>query len=153
VIACGNASAGDDAAGLVAARRAAPRLARLAGVEVVEAGSPLNAVHLFEEADAAIVVDAVRTADGGRETGELIRLEVGPDGLPGSVALSLSSHGFGVVEALGLAAALGELPSVLVLGVEVAGTTEGAPLSPPVRRATRALADLIVTEAERLSTP
>jgi hypothetical protein len=40
-----------------------------------------------------------------------------------------------------------------VLGIEAGDTTEGAPPSPPVRASLDALADLIVTEAERLSAP
>ena len=134
-------------------RLAAPRVAALPGVDIVEAGAPINAAHLFADVDAAIVVDAVRTPDGRREPGELVRIEVSADGRLVDVGSSLSSHGFGLGQAIGLAAALGDLPSVVVLGIEAGDTTEGAPPSPPVRASLDALADLIVTEAERLSAP
>jgi hypothetical protein len=42
---------------------------------------------------------------------------------------------------------------VVVLGIEAGGTTEGTGMSPPVGAALDALADLIATEAERLSSP
>jgi hydrogenase maturation protease len=134
-------------------RLAAPRLAALPGLDVVEAGAPINAAHLFADVDAAIVVDAVRTSDGRRAPGELVRLELGDERLPTNVGSSLSSHGFGVGEAIALAAALGDLPPVVVLGIEAGGTTEGTGMSPPVGAALDALADLIATEAERLSSP
>ena len=132
-------------------RLAAPRVAALPGVDIVEAGAPINAAHLFADVDAAIVVDAVRTSDGRRAPGELVRVEVSADGRLGDVGSSLSSHGFGLGQAIGLAAALGDLPGVVVLGIEAGDTTEGAPPSPPVRASLDALADLNVTEAERLS--
>lgn len=153
VIACGNDAAGDDAAGLLAVRAAAPRLAALPAVVVVEARTALNAVHLFADVGAAIVVDAVRTAGAGTSAGKLVRLEVHDGRLPGGVGSSLSTHGFGLGEALGVAAALGDLPTVVVLGIEAADVVHGASPSPPVLDAIDALADLIVTEAERLCTP
>ena len=137
----------------MAVRRAAPGLAQIPNVELIEAGAALNAIHLFAEVDAVILVDAVRTSGPTPRPGRLVRAEVGPAGLPGSMRSSLSSHGVGVGEAIALAAAVGDVPTVLVLGVEVGATTGGEGMSPPVEAALEALVARIVTEAERLSSP
>ena len=64
-------------------------------------------------ADLAVIVDAVRT---GAAPGTLHRFP-DPTALPAGAPVS--SHGFGLGEALGLGAALGELPPrVVVLGAE-----------------------------------
>jgi hydrogenase maturation protease len=155
VIGCGNPDAGDDAAGLLAlaaAREELEALEALPGVEVVARASPLEVVHLLEGADAVLVVDAIRTPGGGRSVGELVRAETGPQGLPGEIRSSLSSHGIGVAEAVGLAAAVGPAPRVLVLGVEAGQAVAGGPLSPAVEAAIPELARRIVAEAAALTT-
>lgn len=144
VIGCGNLEAGDDAAGLLAVREAAGRLP--AEVEVVEAG-PLQVLDLLDDADAVIVVDAVRTSDARRAPGAIVRAEAGPDGLPSTLRSSLSSHGIGLAEAVGLAASLGPLPRITLIGIEVGEVAAGAPPSPPVREALPALVDAVVAAA------
>lgn len=151
VIGCGTPDAGDDAAGLLAVRVARDALAAIRGVDVVESASPLDVVHLLEGVDAVIVVDAVRAPLGGREPGELVRAEAGPDGLPAEVRSSLSSHGLGLAEAVGLAAALGPTPRVVLLGVEIEDVTSGGGLSPAVAGALPALSAAIVSEARSLA--
>ena len=152
VIGCGNPDAGDDAAGLVALNEARAALEAIPGVEVVEAAAPLALVHLLEGVDAAVVVDAVRrTPRGGHAPGALVRAEAGPEGLPAEVRSSLSSHGLGLAEAIGLAAALGESPRIVFLGVEGADATAGHGLSQAVRAAIPRLAGQIVSEAEALA--
>lgn len=151
VIGCGTPDAGDDAAGLLAVRAARDELDPLPGVEVVESASPLDVVHLLEGADAAVVVDAVRAPLGGREPGELVRAEAGRDGLPAEVRSSLSSHGLGLAEAVGLAAVVGSSPRVVFLGVEVAEVAAGGGLSPAVARALPELSALVVREARALA--
>jgi hydrogenase maturation protease len=153
VIACGNLAAGDDAAGLLAVREARPRLERIPGVEVAESGPALNVVHLLEGLSAAVVVDAVRTAGGGRQPGEIVRAEAGPNGLPAEVRASLSSHGLGLAEAIGLAAVLGRAPRLVFLGVEAWDTVAGHPLSPAVAAALPELVELVVREAIGLAGP
>jgi hydrogenase maturation protease len=151
VIGCGNPDAGDDAAGLVAVGEARAALEAIPGVEVVEAAMPLAVVHLLEGVDGAVVVDAVRAPRGGRAPGALVRAEAGPEGLPAALRSSLSSHGLGIVEAVGLAAALGETPRVVFLGIEAAEVTAGRGLSPAVQAAIPVLAGQIVAEAEALA--
>ncbi len=150
VIACGSEDLGDDAAGLLAVRDARSMLEVLPGVEVIEAGLGLRILDLLDGVDAALVVDAVRSPGGERHPGELVRIEAGPDGLTADIGSSLSSHGFGVGEAVGLAAALGRIPRVVFLGVEAAGAEAGQPLSAAVSAAFPDLVRGIVAEAKSL---
>lgn len=151
VIGCGNPHAGDDAAGVLAVAEARAALEAVPGVEVIPRASPLQVVHLLRGVAAVVVVDAIRTPDGGRAPGALIRAEAGPAGLPSGISSCLSSHGLGIAEAVGLAAALWPAPRVVVLGVEAESATAGAPLSTAVRAALPELVSRIVTEASGLA--
>jgi hydrogenase maturation protease len=149
VIACGNPDAGDDAIGFVIGEELARR-----GVDVVFARAPFDVLDRFDDVDVAIVIDAISTPGGGRAPGTLIRVEAGPDGrLPGGLRSSLSSHGLGVGEAIGLAGALGRAPRVIVYGVEVETVTAGAPLSAAANAAVPQLVSAIFAEVGRLTTP
>lgn len=145
VIGCGNPDAGDDAVGLMALRAARTRLPP--SVDVVEAGPALQVLHLLDDVDDVIVIDAVRAPGGDRAPGTLVRAVAGSDGSPADLRSSLSSHGLGLAEAVGLAAVLGAVPRVVFLGVEVADVTAGAALSPPVQAALASLVDAVVAEA------
>lgn len=151
VIGCGNLDAGDDALGILAVREARARLTVLPSVEVVEVSTGLNVLDLLAGVEAAVVVDAVRAPRGDRRPGTLVRIEAGPDGLPAELRSSLSSHGLGVAEAIGLASVLGPAPRVVVLGIEVAGVEAGSGLSPAVRSALPQLVRQIVSDAEVLA--
>jgi len=151
VIACGNPHAADDAAGVVAVAAARSALESIPGVEVVPQASPLEVFHLLEGAEAVVVVDAIRTPAAGRAPGTIVRAEAAPRGLPAEIRSSLSSHGLGIAEAVGLAAAIGPAPRVVVLGVEAAEATAGGALSSPVERAVPELTRRIVAEARGLA--
>ena len=153
VIGCGNLDAGDDSVGLLAVRGARHALEGLAGVEIVETGAGLHVADLLRDVDAAVVVDAVRAPRGGRPPGTIVRVEAGPDGLPAGVGSSVSSHGFGIAEAVGMAAALEGAARVTFLGVEVADVTAGNPLSTAVAAALPELVALVVEEVKNPSTP
>ncbi|HKZ75062.1 MAG TPA: hydrogenase maturation protease [Actinomycetota bacterium] len=150
VIGFGNPDAGDDSVGLLAVREARPMLEGPDGVEIVEAGAGLHILDLLHDVDAVVVVDAVRAPHGARPPGTIVRVEAGRDGLPAEVGSSLSSHGFGVGEAVGLAAALEGAPRVTLLGVEVADLTAGNPLSAAVAAALPELVALVVEEVGNL---
>jgi hydrogenase maturation protease len=121
---------GDDAAGLEAARRLAGE-ALPPGVEVASCACPgPGLVEALAGADAAVVLDAVLSgaAPGGvrRIAPEQLRRGPGP-----------SSHGFGVAEALALAAALGRAPArVERVGIEAerVGAAPADGLSPAAER-------------------
>ncbi|MGZ4154557.1 MAG: hydrogenase maturation protease [Actinomycetota bacterium] len=145
IVGCGNLDAGDDAAGLVAVDRV--RSLVPPDVDVVTAPTALHVLDLLEGVDTVLLVDAMRTTGGGREPGHVVRAESGPEGLPATLRSSLSSHGLGLAEAVGLAAALGPVPRVVFLGVEVGDVRVGRGLSPAVDAALPALVDAIVREA------
>jgi hydrogenase maturation protease len=145
VIGCGNPDAGDDAAGLEAAegiRERAP-----ADVEVMMAADPLAVLELIEdEVELVVLVDAVRTMGGPRGPGTIVRAELGPDGSLGELRTSLSSHGFGIAETVGLVAAIRTLPRVVFFGVEAGSLAMGADLSPEVQEAIPELVDAVLEE-------
>lgn len=147
VIACGNPDAGDDAFGFAVGRELARR-----GVDVVFARAPFDVLDRLDDVDVAIVIDAVRTPGGGRPLGTLIRAEADDDGrLPAELRSSLSSHGLGVGEAIGLAGALGRAPRVVVHGVEAGDVTIGSPLSAAVQGAVPQVVSAVLAEVERLT--
>ena len=116
-------------------------------VEVVTAPTALHVLDLLDDAATVVLVDAMRTAGTARSPGEVVRAESGADGLPVALRSSLSSHGLGLAEAVGLAAALGPVPRVVFLGVEVGDVVAGNGLSPAVDAALPALVEAIVREA------
>lgn len=135
VIGLGNMARGDDAAGRFVARRlleAAP-----ASVEIVEAtGEATALLAAMEDADAVWLIDACRS---GAPPGALQRFDVAA-GLPAHLGFGLSSHGFGLAEALALARALGALPARCVVhAIEGRCFDPLAPLSPEVAAAVETL--------------
>lgn len=145
IVGCGNPDAGDDAAGLLAVERARPLVA--SDVEVVTAPTAMHVLDLLDDTGTVLLVDAMRTAGAARSPGEVVRAESGPDGLPVTLRSSLSSHGLGLAEAVGLAAALGPVPRVVFLGIEVGNVAAGNGLSPEVEAGLPSLIEAIVREA------
>jgi hydrogenase maturation protease len=119
---------GDDAVGLEVVRRLAAE-ALPAGASVVACDRPgLDLLEALEGADAAVLVDAVRS---GASPGTVC--ELGPEGL--SRGRTTSSHALGVAHALALSATLGRLPRRLrVVAIEL-DAADGDGLSPAVRAA------------------
>jgi len=128
VIGIGNPDRGDDAAG----REVARRLRSLApsGLSIIELEGEATAIlAAFEGVDAAFIVDA---CDSGGLPGKVLRMDAADSNLPG-VSFGLSSHGFGLHEALALARTLGMLPRrCVVYGIEAASFDIGAPVSATV---------------------
>jgi hydrogenase maturation protease len=144
VIGVGNPEAGDDAAGRIVARGLRALVPH--DVEVVEVDAAISVLDHLEGADTVIVIDAVCDPSRRRPPGASVRMEAGPDGLAVDLRSSLSSHGIGVAEALGLAAALGPVPRVVVHGIEMAQATVGAGLSPQVAKAISTVRDAVLVE-------
>jgi hydrogenase maturation protease len=131
LIGVGNAYRGDDAVGLVVAHRL--QAEPLAGVTIVPtAGEGTGLLALWQDTDAVVLVDAVCT---GTRPGTLYRFAVDDRPLP-ALFTRVSTHAFGVAEAIELARALRRLPSVLVVyGVEGAIFEAGVGLSAAVAAA------------------
>ena len=135
---------GDDAAGLEIARMLAE--APPSNCEVIVADRPGAAlVDLLEGANAAILIDAVRS---GAPPGTIH--EFAFDELDRCPARLVSSHDLGVAAAVQLAQKLGRAPSVgWVIGIEIApaSTAQLCRLSPQTREAMRRAVERVRSSA------
>ncbi len=114
VIGLGNDCRGDDAAGLVLARRL--KAHRPEGVAILEqSGDGAALMESWRGAHAVIILDA---AHSGCRPGTIHRLDARTQPIPSSF-FCLSTHAFGLAEAIQVAASLGELPAQLIVyGIE-----------------------------------
>lgn len=145
IIGLGNELRGDDAAGLVAARRL--RHAIGDRVEVIEAEMVgVDLIDMMKGAQVVILIDAARS---GQNPGIIHRLDVSSH--PMAVRMfPHSSHAIGISEALELARVMGVLPpKVIVYGIEAGNTEAGQILSSPVAQAVDEAVGLVVQECER----
>jgi len=142
VVGVGHPDRGDDAAGLMVARRI--RRHAPAGTVVLEwRGDPETLLSAWDGVERAVVVDAVRT---GAAAGTVHRLE--PAVAPAALASGpRSSHGLGLAGAIALGEALGRLPRELrIVGVEGRAFALGAPAGEAVRAAVDRAASAVVDE-------
>jgi hydrogenase maturation protease len=149
VLGIGNLDRGDDAAG-----RAVVQLLRATppdGVELVEQDGEATALlACLEGASTAFLIDA---CSSGAPVGTVRRLDVGKAPLPQAV-FGLSTHGFGLAEAIELARALGQLPSnCVVYAIEGSVFEMGDPLSPSVAAAVAAVAARLRSEVTNEDEP
>jgi len=132
VIGIGNEFRGDDAVGLVVARRL--RAHAGPGLEAREAsGEATELMRLWEGRSRVVVVDAMRS---GRPPGTIARFDARERWHDTAGGRFASSHALGLPEAVALANALDALPgSLVVLGVEGGAFDAGAPMTPAVQAA------------------
>ena len=133
VVGVGNALRGDDAVGLIVARRLRERTA----IDVLElSGEPAELLEaLGDGVEQVVLVDAVSS---GAPPGTIHRLDASQAAL--AVDGCTTTHGLGLAETIELGRALERLPSrLLVIGIEGRSFELGAPLSPAVARAADAL--------------
>ncbi len=133
IIGCGNADRGDDAAGILVARRL-----RELGLDSIEhAGDGFALLELWHGSDDVVLVDAVLS---GAAPGTVSVWE------PGSEPLKVqdcgcSTHGFGPAEAIEIGRALGRLPRrIRVYGIEAAQFEPGSTAGPEVLEAVERVA-------------
>jgi len=139
IIGCGNFDRGDDAAGLLVARRLHALGVDTLGVEIIEhTGETFSLMNCWTGFERVILVDATA-----------------PTGTPGQVQVwnahadklledtfPCSTHAFGVREAVELARAMNHLPPILLIyGIEGKRFFLGAPPSPEVECAVVSVAD------------
>jgi hydrogenase maturation protease len=131
VIGLGNPDRGDDAVG----RNVARMLRSVLPQDVVVAehdGDGTDLLDRFDGVAAAFFVDACAS---NASAGAVRRFDVGAAPLPRR-AFDVSTHGFGLAEAIELARALGRLPPhCIVYAIEGGSFEAGAPLSPAVAAA------------------
>jgi len=129
VIGIGNDFRGDDAAGLVAARALGSRsLSGCTSFEVCESnGSAFSLMELWRGRDRVVAIDAIDVRS--RPVGDILIL----DGLQGPLpedAFVLSTHAFGLKEAIDLSSVLLGLPKELIIvGIVGKKFAMGDPLS------------------------
>ncbi len=148
VIGIGNELRGDDAAGLIVARRLAARPPP-EGVRVLaHDGEAIELLELWDGAEAAVLVDTVRS---GAPAGAIHRIDASGMAVP-AVLRRASSHTIGVAEAIELARVLERLPAtVLVYGIEGDRFAAGAELSSQVAGALDELAESVALEVAQLA--
>ena len=137
VIGVGNPDRGDDGVGHAVAGLLRPY------VSVIEHDGDISSLlDRLRAADRVWLVDA---AQSGSPAGTIHRIDCTGEALiPCS---PMSSHGFGLADAIGLARALDALPrQCVVYAIEAAGFTPGAAMSPAVARAAHEAAARILSE-------
>ncbi len=131
VIGTGNDHRGDDAVGLLVARRLRARTNLEVAVHEHK-GDGTTLMDAWKGAQKVIIVDA---AHSDAAPGTIYRFEVANDVIP-TALFSHGTHTFGVAEGIELARALHQLPPRLVLyGIEGARFQFGASLSSEVYKA------------------
>lgn len=130
VIGVGNLDRGDDAAGREVARRL--RAAGERHVDIVELdGEATRILAALEGVEDAVLIDACLS---GAPAGAIHRFDAA--GLPAAASFGLSSHGFGLAEAIDLGKTLGALPRrCIVYAIEAESFERGKPVSDAVARA------------------
>jgi len=145
IIGCGNRNRMDDAAGALVAER----LRRMGIAAEIQDGGAFELIASWERQEHVILIDAVVT---GSPCGTIHVWEGTPPRLPRTQ--QISSHGFGLAEALRLGKALHCLPEhITVYGIEGGEFGVGDNISPEVLAAVTRVADLIAAELRSQDLP
>jgi hydrogenase maturation protease len=141
VIGIGNELRGDDAAGLLVARRIGEQRP---DIHVIESSAdPMTLMEAWEGKPRVVLIDAV---ESGGTPGELHRHEAHEAPLP-SDFFHCSTHSIGVAEAVEFARNFKQLPEhLLVFGIEGAHFEAGRPISDVVLQAIEPLTQKILEE-------
>lgn len=133
IIGCGNADRGDDAAGILVARRL-----REVGLDSIEhAGDGFALLELWHGSENVVLVDAVLS---GAAPGTVSVWDPTSEPLKAQDC-SCSTHGFGPAEAIEIGRALGRLPQrIRVYGIEAAQFEPGSTAGPEVLEAVQRVA-------------
>lgn len=144
IIGIGNEYRGDDAVGLIVARRLKDRL--MDSVTVLEQGGDgVALMEAWRSAETVIVIDAVAS---GAAPGAIHRFDANMRPIPKN-AFRCSTHAFGVAEAIELSRALDEFPrSLVVYGIEGKNFAAGVGLSPEVEKAACEAVRQVFAEAQ-----
>ena len=139
VIGCGNRDRSDDGAGVMVAERV-----RKLGVQAeICTGESLALIEAWNGADDVVLVDSVVT---GAAVGKVWLWDGGLVTTQGSIPIS--THGYGVVEAIKLARILDRLPKRLrVFGIEGRLFDFGSKISAEVMCAVEEVVEQITVEA------
>ncbi len=146
VVGIGNPDRGDDAFGALVVQALDGRLP--SDVPAVECRSDmLGLIEDWSGCDGLVCVDAAAPLGS---PGRILRIDLDTQPLPTDLS-GMSSHDFGLAQAIGLARSLELAPRrIIVYAVEAGSFDSGAPPSPAVAAAVSIVADRIVTEIQRL---
>jgi hydrogenase maturation protease len=143
IIGIGNEFRGDDAAGLLVARK----LVKLqpSGVEIIESnGDSAALLELWRGSDLVVVIDAVFS---GESPGKIHRFEPISNPIPQRLFSKSSTHDFGLVEAVELSRTLDILPKQLIVYGIVGKTFDpGAGLGEHVASAIEEIASKVLED-------
>lgn len=142
IIGFGNPIMSDDGAG-VAAIDLFKTVPLPAGVDLAECGtSSLDAIPFLADKRLAILIDTVRA---GQEPGAVYRFSLSD--LRPSPQEAMSLHSIRLVDSAQLwELELGQLPEIVIYGIEPQTVDIGLDLSPPVRAALEKVRDLVLAE-------
>lgn len=144
IIGVGNSDRGDDACGILTARR----LRQSAGSEIRVLECSGEATQLIEAFDGANTVFIIDAAELGAAAGTVKRFDASVQTLPETLS-DCSSHSFGVAQGIELARALNCLPQCCVLyAVQGAGYAAGQTLSAAVQTAILEVEQRIMQELD-----
>lgn len=144
VIGVGNPFRSDDAVGRVIVEKLREHLPE--GISSLEeTGDGAELLDAWSETDYVILIDAVCS---GAPPGTIHRLDAREEKLP-SWFSRVSTHAFGLAEAIELARAMGEMPAELIIyGIEGLDFSAGTELTPEVAEAVPKAAHLILQEIQ-----
>ncbi len=146
IIGLGTETRGDDAAGLLVARR----LQELGVAALEYSGELLGLMDLWEGAERVILIDALRS---GRPPGTIMVLDARQAPFTGD-AMPISTHGLGLYETLSLAEELGRLPPhVVIYGIEAHHLEAAGEVSAEVLAAVEEVAERIAREVAECTNP
>jgi len=144
IIGLGNEYRGDDAVGLVVARRCRERAPDFVTVQEAS-GEGVALMDAWQGMQTVVLVDAV-FSDG--EPGTVYRFEAQTQTIPARF-FHYSTHAFSVAEAIELARALNQLPPTLILyGIEGKDFSAGVHLSPEVEQAAQEVLARVLQETQ-----
>jgi hydrogenase maturation protease len=138
VVGCGNRWAADDGAGLEAIRR----LRASGGFDGELAELPQGGLELMEILAGVGTVVFIDGVSSGAPVGTLHLVPLPSDAVVARALGSISSHGWGLAETLGLMAALGRpVPRVLLVGIEIESAVPNRALSRAVEMAVQTIVE------------
>ena len=116
-------------------------------VELLEGGTAgLELVHLIQEVDYLIIVDAIDAKD---EPGALFRFK------PGDIKVfpekyEVSFHQIGIIEVLAMANVLGQAPQTLIFGIQPKSLEWGMEISPEIEALFPRLTEFVLNEIKSI---
>lgn len=146
VIGVGNEYRGDDAVGLIVARRIRDDSSTRVSVRE-ESGEGAALMEAWQGVESIILIDAVQA---GGAPGTIYRFEAHVEPMP-TRFFHYSTHAFSVAEAIELARKLNQLPArLIVYGIEGRNFEAGIGLSPEVEQAAQDVARRAGKELHRM---